>query len=378
MAQLLVPTDGAALRRNNFDAIRLAMALLVVWSHSFALWFGSESKEPVSLLMSGTYNSGNLAVLTFFTISGFLITFSWLRSNNWRRYILQRIVRIYPGYLVAISLCSLIVVPAFASRGFNALSASEVEGFASNLLLRNYIVSSDAFAGGAVNGSLWSIPYEFWCYLGVMALGSMSLLRWRLVYPLLAMIVMTVRVWLDMTGRRPGGGFVEMIIGFPYLWFNVLPPFLLGGTIYLYRNCVPRSGIILAFLVIVTISTANLPLSDLLRTAATRLLLPPTLTYLTFYVAFSPVVQVHNTARYGDFSYGTYLYAFPIQQMFVVLLKDRVSLAAYIFLSLVAALLAGVASWHLVEKWFLKRTRGVSALVISGTSLADEAARVVP
>ena len=76
MVRLLVPADEATLRRNNFDAIRLSMSLLVVWSHSFALWLGSESSEPVSLLMAGTYNSGNLGVLAFFAISGFLITLS--------------------------------------------------------------------------------------------------------------------------------------------------------------------------------------------------------------------------------------------------------------------------------------------------------------
>jgi len=354
------------------------MALLVVWSHSFALWFGTETNEPFSLLMAGTYNSGNLGVLAFFVISGFLITLSWLRSKNWRDYLLRRVARIYPGYLVAITLCSLIVVPAFSSRRFGALTASEVGGMASNLLLRNYIIASNAFSGRAVNGSLWSIPYEFWCYLGVMALGLMSLLRWRLLYPFLAVLVMAVRVWLDMTGRRPGGGFVGTIIGFPYFWFNVLPPFLLGGAVYFYRDVLPRSGLLLLLLIAATIGAAHLPLSDVLRTAATRLLLPPTLTYLIFYVAFSPTLRATTVARFGDFSYGAYLYAFPIQQMLVALLKDRVSFTTYVVLSLTASMLAGVASWHLVEKWFLPRKRGASALGTSGKPLEAEVAIVAP
>jgi peptidoglycan/LPS O-acetylase OafA/YrhL len=270
------------------------------------------------------------------------------------------------------------VVPAFSSRSFGAFSASEIGGLASNLLLRNYIVDSDAFGGGAVNGSLWSIPYEFWCYLGVMALGLTPLLRWRLAYLLIAVAVMAVRVWLDMTGRRPGGGLVGTIIGFPYFWFNVLPPFLLGSAVYLYRNQVPRSVLLLVLLIAATIGAAHLPLSDVLRTAVTRLLLPPTLTYMIFYVAFSPVLRAHDAARYGDFSYGTYLYAFPIQQMLVTLLKDRVSFAAYVILSLIASLLAGMASWHLVEKWFLPRLRGAGARATIGRPLEEEAAIVAP
>ena len=361
MNQLLVPAEASALRHNNFDAIRLAMALLVVWSHSFALWLGSEGSEPVSLLMAGTYNSGNLAVLAFFTISGFLITLSWLRSESWHDYLWRRIARIHPGYLVAITLSSLVVVPAFSSRAFSVLSAGEMEGLASNLLLRNYIVSSNAFGGGPVDGSLWSIPYEFWCYLGVMALGLTTLIRWRPVFPTVTAAVIAVRFWLDMTGRRPGGGIIQTIIGFPYFWFNVLPPFFLGGAVYLYREKLPRSRLLMILLILGTIGAAHLPLSEPLRTALTRVLLPPTLTYLTLYFAFSPVLRAPEAARYGDFSYGTYLYAFPIQQMLVVLLKGRVSFAAFVVLSLIASLAAGVASWHLVEKWFLPRMHGFSA-----------------
>ncbi len=378
MVRLLVPADPAALRRNNFDAIRLAMALLVVWSHSFALWKGSEDSEPISLLLGGTYNSGNLGVLAFFTISGFLITLSWLRSKSWREYLRRRIARIYPGYLVAILLCSLVVVPAFSSRHFLVLSGSEIGGLFSNLLLRNFIVSSDAFNSGPVNGSLWSIPYEFWCYLGVLALGLGGLLRWRPVYPLIAVAVMAVRVWLDLTGRRPGGGLVGEIIGFPYFWFNVLPPFMLGGAVYLYRDRLPRSAALLATLVVLTIAAAHLPLTDILRTAATRLLMPFTLTYMIFYAAFSPALRVHGAARYGDFSYGTYLYAFPIQQMLVVLLKGQVNFAAYVALCLAASLLAGIASWHLVEKQFLSKSRGTGKSAEKARPLDKEAAIVAP
>ncbi|CAN5291459.1 hypothetical protein BH11PSE5_BH11PSE5_11070 [soil metagenome] len=192
------------------------------------------------------------------------------------------------------------------------------------------------------------------------------------------MAVMAVRVWLDMTGRRPGGGFVGEIIGFPYFWFNVLPPFLLGGAMYLYRDRVPRSGFLLALLIAATICAAHLPLSDVLRTAVTRLLLPPTLTYSIFYLVFSPKLRLHDAARYGDFSYGTYLYAFPIQQMLIALLRGKVSFAAFVVLSLIASLLAGIASWHVVEKWFLPRLRGISTGTKSSQPLEEETAIVAP
>ncbi|WP_302675321.1 acyltransferase [Sphingomonas sp. CL5.1] len=251
-------------------------------------------------------------------------------------------------------------------------------GLFSNLLLKNYIVASDAFGGGAVNGSLWSIPYEFWCYLGVMALGIAGLLGRRPVYPLIAVGVMAVRAWLDMTGRHPAGGWLQPIIGVAYFWFNVLPPFVLGGAAYIWRDRIPRSGWLLAGLVAATLIAAHLPLADPPRLVLTRLLLPPTLVYGVLYLAFHPRLHMGDAARYGDFSYGTYLYAFPIQQMLAVLLRGKVAFPVYLGAAMVCSLAAGVASWYLVERWFLPRIRSGPRHEKDARPLAEEATLVAP
>jgi peptidoglycan/LPS O-acetylase OafA/YrhL len=378
VSALLIPASPDALRRNNFDAIRLAMALLVVWSHSFALRLGSEDNEPVSLLFGGIYNAGNLGVLAFFTISGFLITLSYIRAKSAGSYLRKRVARIHPGYLVAILLCSLVVVPLYSTRSFGDLDDHELAGLASNLLLRNYILPSDAFGGQAVNGSLWSIPYEFWCYLGVMALGLAGLLTRRHACLLIAVVVMAVRVWLDMTGRHPGSGLAAQIVGPPYLWFVVLPSFMLGAAIYTERARIPRSGALLAGLILATMISAHLPLADPLRLIPTRLLMPPTLAYAVFYLAFHPRIAFHHVARHGDFSYGCYLYAFPIQRMLAASLPAAVPFAVYVLLSMVLSLLAGVASWFLVERWFLPRARAIQTGKVQSRPLEEEAAVVAP
>lgn len=153
-ATTLVPTDGTALRANNFDALRLLLAVLVVWSHAFALRLGSEDTEWFSLLLAGQYNSGHAAVLGFFAISGFLITASWQKRKSTGQYLKSRIARIVPGYVVAITICSLVVVPLYSSRGFGELSAREIGGLVSNVILQNYVIKSNAFGDHAVNGSL--------------------------------------------------------------------------------------------------------------------------------------------------------------------------------------------------------------------------------
>src|SRR5690349_3507824 len=121
---------------NNFDAIRLAMALLVVWSHSFALHLGSEKAEWISVILNGAYGygAGSLGVMAFFVISGFLIAQSWERSSSGRSYFEKRIRRIYPGFMVATSLCAFIIAPMFGGAFMNP--ALVVAG---NLALRGYM-----------------------------------------------------------------------------------------------------------------------------------------------------------------------------------------------------------------------------------------------
>ena len=84
--------------------------MLVVWSHSFALYFGSENREPISLLTKGAINSGKVGVYVFFIISGFLITQSYERSASALSYLRKRICRIYPGFIVATIICAFVIV----------------------------------------------------------------------------------------------------------------------------------------------------------------------------------------------------------------------------------------------------------------------------
>lgn len=368
--RLLIPQESEALRANNFDALRLGMALLVVWSHCFALWYGTEADEWISLLLGGIYNAGNVAVLGFFTISGFLITLSYARTSSPWRYLSRRVKRIYPGYLVAITLCGLVVVPAFSSRAFLDLAPGEWLGLALNLLLRNFIPLSDAFDHGAVNGALWSIPYEFWCYLGVMALGLLGLIHRKALWVVLAVLLMVTRTLIDMDDWKPGGGLLAVIIGWPYLWLVVGPSFLLGAGVYQYRKVIPRSPWLLAGLLVATIVSAHL----FKHPHVTRLLLPPTLAYATFYTAFSPLVRLHRAARFGDFSYGTYLYAYPIQQILVFTLRGHMPFVLFVPLAMLLSLFAALASWHLVERWFLRSAERKAAKHVLG----DESVLVAP
>lgn len=340
---------------NNFDAIRLMMALLVVWSHSFAIWFGTEASEPISLIMGGTYNAGNIAVLTFFAISGFLITASWQRRRGWLSFLRSRVARIFPGYLAAILVCSFVAAPALLGHGFT-IGRPEFLGLLSNFLLRNYIVGDGAV--GPVNGSLWSIPFEFWCYLAVLAFGAFGIFRKKYFVPIAAVVLIGIRIWLDLTGRHPSGGRLETIIGFAYLWFTVAPPFLLGASMLLYPDRFVRNSTLLAGTIAVPLLAAHLPIAEQYCLVITRAVFPFALVYSVLYVAFAPSPRLPNVKNLGgDYSYGCYLYAFPIQRLLEHFGRGSLSFAVFVAVSLALSILAGMASWFLVEQWFLPRKK---------------------
>ena len=328
--------------------------MLVVWSHSFALYRGSEETEPLSKLTGGVINSGNLGVYVFFIVSGFLITQSFDRSKSASRFLGRRIARIYPGYLIAVLICGFVIIPAYTtSFVYSPKLVAKLIGL--NLLLQGFFPESGAFARnpvGAVNGSLWSISYEFWCYLGVLALGiSKATGRRGRKYTLaLFVLIVCVRIWLDVSGKKPGGGIIGQIIGWPYLWFKLLPCFLAGMLAYEYRDFFVRSGWLALLGVTLFLLATNLPVVLPWKLALSGFLFPPAVAYLVLYAAFAP--RLIDAAKYGDFSYGTYLYAFPIQQMLRATFGVGIPFWLYIPLSIVLALSAGIVSWYGVERWF--------------------------
>ncbi len=345
---LLIPADN---RANHLNTLRLAMALLVIWSHSFAIYYGTEAFEPISLLLNGAYNAGNVAVRVFFVISGFLITVSFIRRKSMLDFLRNRVARIYPGFLVAVAFCLFVVVPLFA-RHYTLNAPEIVRTLGLALLLRNGLPNIfETHPVSAINGALWSIPFEFWCYLAVMALGAARLLPPRHARRALILAVtlgiVAGKAVLDILDKKPGGGIIGDIIGWPYLWFSIAPCFLVGMLVYLYREHIPRSRALAIGLVLAFIASAHV--SRLLCDA----LFPFVTAYATFYVGMSRRAMP-DAARFGDFSYGTYLYGFPIQQMLV---EARLPFPAYMAAAMVCSLLAGIVSWFLVEKRFLSRKR---------------------
>src|SRR5262249_38480757 len=137
---------------------------------------GDRHREPLTLLF-GTLSLGELSVYGFFLISGYLIVQSFDRSPSNLAYLRNRVLRIYPGYAVAYLACIIVVAPL---AGADPRSLDVTKAASHLAFLDSPRLVADAFAGTqypSLNGSMWTIAYEFRCYLFVLAFGALGLFR---------------------------------------------------------------------------------------------------------------------------------------------------------------------------------------------------------
>lgn len=350
------PWRGSEARWNNLDFLRFLFAVLVIFSHSYILLQGDNGREPVVILTRGQITGGYLAVAFFFILSGFLITQSWMNSHGVTGFIRKRVLRIFPGFVGAALFTILIIAPLGSPNPQNMLEGFSPIRFGINTLFLYLPATADVFVNNpvpyALNGSVWTIKYEFWCYLLVAGLGVSSILKHRRL-----MIGVFAGWWLlnalqlggvvDLTAL-PSGGKLGLIFGDWGHYPSFITLFLSGAVFYLYRERIPYSrNLFLVCLGVLAILSAI--------SFGLNLALPIFGAYAIFYVGFHPAIKMQTFAERGDLSYGVYLYAYPIQQLIVHYTRSHMN-PVLLFLSAFAlTFVLALASWHFIEKPFLKR-----------------------
>ena len=359
-------------RENNIDFVRIVLALLVILSHSYPLALGHERTEPFALLSRGQVTGGHIAVDLFFILSGFLISASYERSSSAWSYLWKRVARIYPGFLL-LSLVTLVLFVPLAHAHIEGESfAAKFSNVAGHTLWLAEWKYSGAFASnpapGVINGSLWSIYYEFWFYIGVLVLGLTRLLRSRTFLALLfaASIIASLPLGSDIarfiSGIQPALAtrliywlfrhlsilsILGEIPGYQPFWLRLLPMYLAGVVFYRFRDIIPVSRAAIGTCALALVAACVVPLG---YTA----LFPVAGTYLVMCFSFSTSIHLHKTNRFGDFSYGTYLYAFPIQQLIMSGIGHPIHPLLLFACATPPTLLAAVISWYTVERRFLR------------------------
>jgi peptidoglycan/LPS O-acetylase OafA/YrhL len=355
VVQPTTPQATNARPPNGIGALRLLFASLVIVSHSPEMLDGNLGREPLHRVF-GTFSSGTRADDAFFLISGYLIAASFAASSSVGSYFLKRILRIYPAFLVCSLLCIFLVAP-LAGADLKTLSPAGWARLAYRLALLKAPEVDGAFAGlpyPALNGSAWTISYEFRCYILAAVFGLLGLYRRRGVY--LALTVAIVVGTLGLTWPEAPGikapNWVVATFGEPHLQARLLSAFMVGTCFWLYRKDMALKGRAAAMAASLLLGLMFVP-----ALAETALLVLGG--YILFWVAFcvrwKPLLTVNSA---DDISYGVYLYAWPIGALLIWQWREipPVALAALTF---IGAMAFGWASWIVIERpamrWKLRR-----------------------
>lgn len=370
---------GEILDRNKgvglgFDLLRLGLAVLILLSHTSGIigssgnitailnWiFGhSQAAAPIA---SGTIaptlhanGEGGLSGLgrpvtlsylpMFFALSGFLVTGSALRTRRLIPFLGLRVLRLIPALMVEVFLSAVILGAAYTTLplGKYYTSAGFWDYF-QNIIGHVHFFLPGVFEGKIVNANLWTLPWEFYCYF-FMSFVIISSLLFRRLWITIAYAFLTVA--LIIASLKFNFGITNVQLGGPALVYY----FMTGMMFHIWRDkIIFHEGLFLLSAIICY------PL--MLRTD-TLFVYPIFLTYVTVFIGVFPFPQF-KILKTGDYSYGIYLYGFPVTQALVASfpgLKGSLALAAVC--AVVTTSLFAAMSWHLVEKHCLKLKRFIS------------------
>nr|WP_301952467.1 MULTISPECIES: acyltransferase [unclassified Rathayibacter] len=344
--------------------MRLVAALMVVVGHG-AVLLG----EPAPRLLGLPVHS--LGVSVFFCVSGFLIAGSMERAPSAGRFLWHRVLRIFPALIVVVAVSMLVLGPLVTSLPVGAYFGSpQTWAYALNVpLLAQYelpgVFGSAVHARPAVNGSLWTLGVEFCCYLGALAL------RW------------VPGRWRVGTGAARGVAVRGVAVrGVPLRGVLAVAALVglalvtgLGGAIGSSAELCAFFAAAAAVRLLVPSAWLRWPagvaaLAVLLLAAGTALqqvALWVALPVLVIVVGLGSLPVLRRAARFGDFSYGLYLWSYPVQQLVLEVL-GRLPVPANLALVTVVTLLLAAASWWLVERPALRhKDARLPGRVTSGT-----------
>jgi peptidoglycan/LPS O-acetylase OafA/YrhL len=341
---------------NHFNLLRLIFASLVILSHAYELKDGNRSRELLTRVF-GTISFGELAVYGFFILSGYLITKSWDSQPFWTGFLVKRIARIYPAFIACSLLCGLVIAPLASSTGGYFGQLNWLQFIQGILTLQRPAIPStfQSLHYPLVNGAMWSISYEFMCYLLIMALGLLGAIQHKTRWLLMAGAILAL-----FTYRRLGYelqlGHLHLALNNPIIMLSIL--FMAGSGFYLFRSRISYNsvGLILATVgLAVCLFFENLVGLSVATCGA----------YLLFFTAFKPSRILNRLQPNTDVSYGVYLYGWPVQQILLNCLPDHPPLLSAA-LTLMLCIVLGLISWKLIEKPTIDRARLILQSRIKG------------
>jgi peptidoglycan/LPS O-acetylase OafA/YrhL len=326
-------------RANALNAWRLGLALAVIVWHSWVLTGHQSPPFPIHQFATQDFVDG------FFAISGFLIPASWLSKPRLRDYALARALRILPGMWVCLIVTAFVIAPIGIAIQGGSVSKLIASGGPLRFVVRNSAVAYVQFdiggtptgipVPGVWNGSLWTLQYEVLLYIVVAVLGLIGLLGRRWLFPVALALTLAWTVLIPCP--FDGGTVVERLA-------RLAAMFAAGGLIHRFRDVIPARWSLVAVSAVIVLVANFLP--DYRAVGAIPLA----------YAVIISGALIHNKRinLRTDLSYGTYVYACPIQQVLVIAGLGTLNPLVFAIISTVATLPLAAMSWFLIEKPAMK------------------------
>ncbi len=329
-------------RTNNFDLLRLLAAWFVLFSHCYPL-----SGQPVAdpfVRHTGIDTLGGIGVSIFFVLSGYLVTNSLERSSSVYSFARKRAFRIFPALAVLTVYCAFWLGPIITTLPLETylkhphtfaylwnISAWKIQYALPGVFATNPVPV-------AVNGSLWSLPYEISCYLALTTL-------WLLRIPRRAAVtgaVMILSYLLYARPPMPPATAFDKYWGVDYYTVKLGLFFAIGAWFSLWRAKVKPSLWLGAALVGVSLAMNHSHEQTAVFVFG----------FSVFVLALgsTPGLLPKLPEKMGDWSYGLYLYGFPVQQVLAMFGLASAGVAAFAIASTAISLVCAGLSWFLVEK----------------------------
>jgi peptidoglycan/LPS O-acetylase OafA/YrhL len=340
-----------SLHDNGYDLLRLLLAAAVVYTHSYAV--GGFGPEPLKNWSKEGVILGELGVLGFFGLSGFLVSASFARSRSLWSYFLKRIRRIFPGFWVCLIFTAFVFAPAIWLLRGNGLGEFSWfgPGGAWGYVAENFFlhikqhgigtVLTGAAWPGSINGSLWSLLPEFGCYVAIAALGIGGALtgsRW-----LLAAVALVAFLYHASTCVEGRDAFPHVPTFYAFTTYApYLTAFAVGACASAWRDSIRFSWATVAVLGGLAVVT--------LKLGGFEIAAPVLVTALVLSAGGCVALRLGT-----DLSYGMYIYSFPCQQLLFAAGVAAAGLPAYFAASLLASAGCAWLSWTFVERPALHR-----------------------
>ncbi|MHA6140194.1 acyltransferase family protein [Pseudomonas mohnii] len=319
---------------NNADLLRLVAACAVIWGHAYALVPGAATTEPIGGLLGFDY-SGSLAVEFFFFLSGILVTNSWINNSSPLNFILARFFRVFPAILVSAAACVLLLGPMLTTLPLNSYFADSA--IFSEIFRHPYIQYSlpGVFENSnfpLTNGSIWTIRYELIMYAMLLAAGLCGVFRHRLFATVVLIAILVTSMFFPEEIQLIG--LMNIDIG------GRLPAFFaFGALLALYKDQASINIRVVSGLILFAWIFRH-------GSAFQFVFYPAFLMTALWLMTTDPIKALRLP---GDFSYGVYVFGWPIQKV-IAAEFPHFSIHANQAVTIAVSLALASISWFVIEK----------------------------